>query len=157
MDDETYIAVSQQNMPLFFRTAWGILRNRHDAEDAVQQALMNAWKSRGKARPGAERAWMMRIVVNECHNILRRRRRCVPFAEFPEEAVPSPQDTDTGLYEAIRMLPKKLQIPLMLKYMEGMSEKETAEALGLPLSSVKSRLFRARKALKKQLKEEVAP
>ncbi len=156
MDEETYIAVSEAQMPMFFRMAYSILRNRHDAEDAVQQALMNAWKSRDRVRPGAERAWMTRIVVNECRNIQRARRRCQPVADFPEEAVPSVQETDTGLGEAIQELPEKLRTPLLLKYMEGMSEKETAAVLGLPLSSVKNRLLRARKALQKKLREEVA-
>lgn len=156
MDEETYMTVSEANMPLFYRMAYSILGNRHDAEDAVQQALLNAWKSRDRARPGAERAWITRIVVNECHNILRCRRRCLPTADFPEEAVPSVQETDTGLYEAIQALPEKLRTPLLLKYMEGMSEKETAAALGLPLSSVKGRLLRARRDLKKILREEVA-
>ena len=156
MDDETYIAVSEAQMPSLFRMAYSILRNRHDAEDAVQQALLNAWKSRDKARPGAERAWMTRIVINECRNIQRRRRRCLPVPDFPEEAAPSAQEADTGLYDAIRALPEKLRTPLLLKYMEGMSEKETAAVLGLPLSRVKSRLHRARKTLQKMLCEEVA-
>ena len=156
MDDETYIAVSEAQMPSFFRMAYSILRNRHDAEDAVQQALLNAWKSRDKARAGTERAWMARIVINESHTILRKRRRCQPVPDFPEEAAPSAQEADTGLYEAIGALPEKLRTPLLLKYMEGMSEKETAAALGLPLSSVKNRLFRARNILKKTLHEEVA-
>lgn len=62
-------------MSSFFRTAYSILKRRHDAEDAVQQALLNAWKSRDKVREGAERAWMMRILINECYNILRQRKR----------------------------------------------------------------------------------
>ena len=66
MDEATYIAVSEQHMASFFRTAYSILKKRHDAEDAVQQALLNAWKSRDKVREGAERAWMMRILINEC-------------------------------------------------------------------------------------------
>ena len=156
MDDETYIAVSEAQMPSLFRMAYSILRNRHDAEDAVQQALLNAWKSRDKVRPGAERAWMTRIVINESRSILRVRRRCLPIPDFPEEAAPSAPETDTGLYESIGALPEKLRTPLLLKYMEGMSEKETAAALGLPLSSVKNRLFRARNILKKTLHEEVA-
>ena len=156
MDDATYLAVSEAQMPMFFRMAYSILRNRHDAEDAVQQALLNAWKSRDRARPGAERAWMTRIVINECRNIQRHRRRCLPMPDFPEEAAPSPSDPDTGLYDAIRALPEKLRTPFLLQYMEGMSEKETAATLGLPLSSVKNRLFRARNILKKTRHEEVA-
>lgn len=65
MDEKRYIAVCRQWMPVFFRTAYGILHSRADAEDAVQQALLNAWRCRDKARDGLEKAWMMRIVINE--------------------------------------------------------------------------------------------
>ena len=157
MDEATYIAVARQYMPSLFRTAYSILSSRPDAEDAVQQALLNAWKARGKAREGAERAWITRILINECYNILRARRRSVPMDPLPQEAVSPLHPSDTGLYDAIASLPENLRTPFLLKYMEGMTEKEVAAALVLPLSSVKHRLFRARKALQKTLNEEVAP
>ena len=94
---------------------------------------------------------MMRIVINECYTLLRR-RRCLPY-EHIERAAPDPEDT--GLYDAIHSLPENLRTPFLLKYMEGMQETEVAKVMKLPLSSVKSRLFRARKQLKKWLKEEV--
>ncbi len=152
MDENRYTAVCRQWMPAFFRTAWSILRNRADAEDAVQQALLNAWRARHTAREGLEKAWMMRIVINECYTILRHRRRCQP-GDLPETAWTPPEDT--GLYDAIQTLPESLRTPFLLKYMEGMTEAETASALGLPVSSVKNRLFRARRQLRKLLKEEV--
>lgn len=152
MDETTYIAVSEQYMPSLYRAAYSIVQNRHDAEDAVQQALLNAWKGREKARDGAERAWMMRIVINECYTILRKRQRSIPTDQVPETPV---QQADPALYEAISALPENLRTPFLLKYMEGMSEKEVAAALGLPLPSVKNRLFRARKKLQKELQEEV--
>ena len=152
MDETTYIAVSEQYMPSLYRAAYSIVQNRHDAEDAVQQALLNAWKGREKARDGAERAWMMRIVINECYTILRKRQRSIPTDQVPETTV---QQADPALYEAISALPENLRTPFLLKYMEGMSEKEVAAALRLPLPSVKNRLFRARKKLQKELQEEV--
>lgn len=152
MDETTYIAVSEQYMPSLYRAAYSIVQNRHDAEDAVQQALLNAWKGREKARDGAERAWMMRIVINECYTILRKRQRSIPTDQVPETPV---QQADPALYEAISALPENLRTPFLLKYMEGMSEKEVAAALRLPLPSVKNRLFRARKKLQKELQEEV--
>lgn len=152
MDETTYIAVSEQYMPSLYRAAYSIVQNRHDAEDAVQQALLNAWKGREKARDGAERAWMMRIVINECYTILRKRQRSIPTDQVPETPV---QQADNALYEAISALPENLRTPFLLKYMEGMSEKEVAAALRLPLPSVKNRLFRARKKLQKELQEEV--
>lgn len=152
MDETTYIAVSEQYMPSLYRAAYSIVQNRHDAEDAVQQALLNAWKGREKARDGAERAWMMRIVINECYTILRKRQRSIPTDQVPETPV---QQADNALYEAVSALPENLRTPFLLKYMEGMSEKEVAAALRLPLPSVKNRLFRARKKLQKELQEEV--
>ena len=155
MDEATYVAMSEQHMSSFFRTAYSILKKRHDAEDAVQQALLNAWKSRDKVREGAERAWMMRILINECYNILRQRKRSAGFEEIPDIAVPFASSLDTGLYDAIQSLPEELRTPFLLKYMEGMAEKEVSTAMSLPLPSVKYRLLRARKTLQKELKEEV--
>ena len=95
---------------------------------------------------------MMRIVINECYTILRKRQRSIPTDQVPETPV---QQADPALYEAISALPENLRTPFLLKYMEGMSEKEVAAALRLPLPSVKNRLFRARKKLQKELQEEV--
>jgi len=152
MDENRFITVSQQNMTALYRMAHSIVKNRADAQDALQQALLNAWKARFSAREGQERAWMMRIVINECYTLLRHRRRCQP-SEFIEPAAPPAEDT--GLYDAIQSLPESLRTPFLLKYMEGMKETEVAKAMKLPVTSVKNRLFRARKQLRKWLSEEV--
>lgn len=153
MDEATYVAVCEAHMASLFRVACSIVGSRQDAEDALQQTLLNAWQHREKARPGSERAWMMQILVNECRSLLRRRKRAIPLEDVP--CTEQPAQADTDLQAAIRALPESLRTPLLLKYMEGMTEKEVAAALHLPVSSVKSRLFRARKALKNQLNEEV--
>lgn len=152
MDESRYIAVSRQVMPLLYRTAYSIVENRADAEDAVQQGLLNAWQAKEKAGEGSERAWMVRIVINECYTLLRKRRRCQP-AELPDMICLPPEDT--GLRDALQTLPANLRTPFLLKYMEGMKETEVAAATGLPVTVVKSRLFRARRQLQKLLKEEV--
>lgn len=152
MDENKFVAISQQSMPALYRMAYSIVGNRTDAEDVVQQALLNAWKARQSAREGFEKAWLMRIVINECYTLLRRRRRCQP-SELIEVAEPPPEDS--GLYDAIHSLPENLRTPFLLKYMEGMREAEVASAMKLPISSVKNRLFRARKQLRKVLSEEV--
>lgn len=154
MDDTTYITLSTEYMPALFRMAYSIAGNRADAEDAVQQTLMKSWIHRKKARPGAERAWMMRILVNESRSLLRNRRYTISLEEASLYAPPSP---DPSLQESIRNLPENLRTPLLLKYMEGMTEREVAAAMGIPVSSVKGRLFRARRFLKAQLNEEVEP
>lgn len=98
---------------------------------------------------------MTRIVVNVSYDLIRQRRRSLPVDRFPDVAAPS-ENQDTGLYEAIDGLPEILRTPFLLKYMEGMTEKEVGAALRIPLTSVKNRLFRARKALQKALGEEAA-
>ncbi|MBR3763193.1 MAG: RNA polymerase sigma factor [Clostridia bacterium] len=156
MDESTYIALCEEHLAAFHRMACSILHHQADAEDAVQQALMKAWRLRGKARPGLEKAWVMRIVINESISLLRRRRRALPTEEI---RIPAAQVSgeETALHTAIRTLPESLRTPLLLKYMEGMTEKEVAAALQLSLTAVKNRLFRARRALQKQLNEEVSP
>ena len=157
MDKSVFIGLCREHMAALYRMAASILRSPPDAEDAVQQALLNAWAARKKASPGLEKAWLMRIVINESLTILRKRRRALPTEDFPALAAPEADDSAAALHAAIRALPESLRTPLLLKYMEGMTEKEVAAALALPLSSVKNRLFRARKALQKQLNEEVSP
>ncbi len=154
MDESTYIALCEENLPLLHRMAMSMVHTRADAEDAVQQALMKAWQHRQKAHPGRERAWLMRILINECYTLLRRKRTW-PLEEAAN--VPAPGDPDTGLKDAIDALPESLRTPLLLKYMAGMTEREAADALHLTVSGLKNRLFRARKALKKMLNEEVEP
>ncbi len=156
MDDTTYTAAAEAAMPGMFRMAYSILENRHDAEDAVQQALLNAWQHREKARPGAERAWMMRIVINASYDLCRKRRRAVPVAEVPEERASSGDGEYAALLDMIRRLPQTLRTPFLLKYMEGMTEKEVGAALRIPLTSVKNRLYRARTALQKEWGREAS-
>ena len=154
MDETTYITLCEMHLPALHRMACSILGIRADAEDAVQQTLLLAWQHRAKARRGCEKAWMMRILINVCRSSLRKRRPCVPLEDLPLAA---PESTDLELREAINALPEALRTPLLLKYMEGMSEKEVAAATGLPVTRVKSRLYRARKQLQKGLTEEVDP
>ena len=96
------------------------------------------------------------IVINECHNIQRKRMRVVLMDEMPEMA--APEDTyeaEAELRSAIDSLPEKLRVPLLLRYMERYSETEIAQTLGVPVTTVKNRLFRARRAVRAKFDEEV--
>ena len=151
MDDAAFARLMEESMPSMYRMAMSLLRRQADAQDAVQQALLNAWAARERACAGAERAWLTRILINECRNIQRYRMRVLPAEALPEEIYTPP---DTALRDAVERLPEKLRTPFLLKYMEGMSEKEICAALRLSLSCVKSRLLRARRALEKEATEE---
>lgn len=152
IDDATFVNVSREAMPSLYRISLGILRRPQDAQDAVQQGLMKAWAARHKARGGSERAWITQIVIHECRNIQRYRQRVTPVESMDEAEWTPP---DRTLRDAVDALPQSLRLPVLLKYMEGMSEREVAQAMRLSAAAVKSRLLRARKALRKLLNEEV--
>ena len=152
MNKAAYEALCQERMHGLYRIALSILRNPADAQDAVQQAFLNAWVHREMAYPGRETGWITRILINECRNIQRQRMRMFPVADFPDQGYMPP---DTDLANAITNLPEQLRLPILLKYMEGYSEKETAAALEITVPTLKARLFKARRQLERELKEEV--
>lgn len=140
-----------QMLPGLYRLAQSILHHREDAMDAIQQAIEKAWKVSGRIRAGEEKAYISRIVINECRNIQRHRMRVTPRADL---AGKEPEKADNDLFRAISGLPEKYRLPLLLRYMEGYSEKETAETLKISVAALKSRVFRARNQLKDMIIEE---
>ncbi|MBR3108604.1 MAG: RNA polymerase sigma factor [Clostridia bacterium] len=152
-DRREYERVAQEALPALYKIAMSILRCDADARDAVQQALLKGWEKKENAREGQFRWYLTRILINECRNIQRRRMRVFP-AEIPPAVQETPPDYQ-DLYDAIFRLPEKLRLPLMLKYLQNCSEKEAAQALGIPVTTFKTRLYRARKELRKTLDREV--
>lgn len=145
-----FVREAQEMLGGLYRLSMSILRSREDAQDAVQQALLRAWERRAQAREATFRGWLTRIVINECRNIQRRRMRVIPMDELPERPCRGPE-SGGELAMAMDALPEKLRTPLLLRYMTGFSEKEIAQALGITQPAVKSRLHRARRALREQL------
>ncbi|MBR6185665.1 MAG: RNA polymerase sigma factor [Clostridia bacterium] len=148
-----YERVAQEALPMLYKIAMGILRCDADARDAVQQALLKAWEKKESAGPGKLRGYLTRILINECRNIQRFRMRTFPV-DTPPAAVRMPPDY-RELYDALFALPENLRLPLLLKYAQDLSEKEAAQALGIPVTTFKNRLHRARKALRETLDREV--
>ena len=129
-----------------FRICYALLPERADRDDAIQEALIKAWRRRGTLRDSALfEAWLTRIAINECKNILRRRKHA-STAEL-DESIPAARD-------ALRSLDLKLRLPMVLHYVDGYTIAETARILGVPTGTIKHRLQRARTILKEQLKEE---
>ena len=152
MEDKRFMSETEPLLTPLYKVAYYILYSRADAEDAVQQGLLKAWAARKKARPESFRPWVTRIVINEARNIQRYRMRVTPMETVEPQADFVPPDP--GVMEAVQTLPENLRIPFVLKYVMNHSERETAEALLLPISTIKSRLSRARQALQKALTEE---
>lgn len=150
MTRERFEQLYLQLLPGLYRLAVSILHNREDAMDAVQQAVEKAWNASSRIRFGEEKAYITRIVINECRDIQRYRKRVIPRADFVGE---NDHETNSELSDIISALPQKNRLPLLMKYMEGYSEKEIAVALRISESAVKSRLFRTRNKLKNVILE----
>ncbi len=135
-----------------YRAARSILKNDEDCADAIQEAIVKAFAKRETIREEAyARTWLIRIVINECMDIFRKRAKLLPF---PEEGIPEAAALESDysdLYEAIDRLSPEERLTLGLYYREGYSTKEIAGMTGLSESAVKSRLSRARKRLKAYL------
>lgn len=141
--------------PGLYRLAQSILQQPADAQDAVQQAAEKAWRAADRIRPGQEKAYITRIVINECRNIQRRRQRIVPISE--PESPGTPIAPDAELRAVVDSLPDKLRLPLLLRYMEGYSEKESAAILGITHNTLKTRLRRAKARLRAEWQETEEP
>ena len=133
-----------------YRVSTTILPQLCDREDAVQETIEKAWRKQGSLRDeGALRAWVIRILVNECYAILRSRRR-ETLVDTPPERETGP-DAQVNLYRLFTALDEKYRLPMVLHYVEGYSVEDTARMLRLPRGTVKSRLYRGRLRLKDSL------
>ena len=152
MDQEYFTAQAEASTGLLYRVAYTILRNDADCQDAVQEALLRAWTGRDKLRDRQLfRTWLTRILINASHDILRKRKLTVPLENAREASEAFP---DISLSEALGRLPEKLRLPLMLCYSENMTHAEISRALGIPATTVQSRLRKGKAMLRKELNEE---
>src|ERR1041384_1602494 len=144
-----------------YRAAASILHNRAEAEDAVQQAYLQALKSFHRFTPGTNcRAWLFRILF---HVISHQRRQWfgrLVFSEREEleqtavyEEPVGEQLTDDEVIQAFRKLPRHFAEVVMLADVQEFSYKEIQETLGIPVGTVMSRLSRGRQMLRAQLAE----
>lgn len=136
-----------------YRIARSYLRGEHDCLDAVSEAICKAWQRLPTLRNEQTfDTWLTRILIRECINIQRRQKRMVPVETLPEE--PEQPSDNQELRWALDALPQKMRTVTVLHYMEGYDVAEVARVLHVPRGTVSSRLFEARKQLKRLLKEE---
>jgi RNA polymerase sigma-70 factor (ECF subfamily) len=173
---EGFERLMRENNRRLYRTARAILRDDAEAEDAVQEAYLRAYRSMGDFRGEAKLStWLVRIVVNEA--LARRRKEArraaiVPIrgggAEDHEIAAEVVLREDEGpesgtqrselrrlLEQKIDALPDAFRAVFVLRALEELSVEETAAALGIPEATVRTRFFRARSQLREALAQEI--
>ncbi len=161
----------REHSKLVYRIAYAVLHRRHDAEDATQETFMRVLRY-GPKLGGIEnpKAWLARIAWRVAIDRTRRlgTRREVPLddpenptAEIASSGTPNDEtahgaQVSAVLEKFIAALPEKLREPLILSAIEEMSPREVATALGINEAAVRSRVFRARKILKKKLAQRLS-
>lgn len=150
IDEERFVREVTDMQDMLYRLSVSYLHHDQDAQDAVSQALENAWRHRARVEDAAFRPWLTRIVINQCKSMLRRRARVSPSDQLERLSGMAPPP-DIALRDALSRLPDKLRTPLLLHYMEGFSTDEVARALRVPGTTVRSRMHRARLRLRAEL------
>jgi RNA polymerase sigma factor (sigma-70 family) len=146
----------EEGYPRSFRTACLILGNRFDAEEAVQEAYLRAWRFRSSLAGESDiKPWLYRIVVNSCNSKLRREiphrdRRSGDEGLAATSTVgdtPARVALSQDIVRALQDLPLPLRVVVILRYYADLSEREIATAIGRRPGTVKSRLHEARRLL----------
>lgn len=141
-DDRAFATLVRPHLDMSFRVAYVVTRDAADAEDATQEALVKAWRALGRFRAGEPfRPWLLQIVANEARN--RRRSAGRQLRLTLRTPVPTATERPEGLLEALAALPDDAQTVLAYRYLLGLTEQETALALGIAQGTVKSRTARA--------------
>ncbi len=159
-DPDAFGQMVAEHAPTARRLARLLLRNDADADDAVQDGLLSAWQALGRYDPRRPfRPWLLRIVLNAARDLGRRRRvrQAEPLAET-EAARRLEPDHEAGrallrerLSDALASLSERARVAVTLFDAEGYSHAEIAELLSVPEGTVRSDVFHARRALRRQL------
>ena len=138
----------------FYRLAYSYLKNREEALDAVQTAVCRALERQEHLRePDAMRTWFFRILVNVCTDMLRQRKRVtfIPPDALDAGSYEDPLPADGDLAARVDALPPEIATIIRLRFYEELSLKEISAVTGVPLSTVKTRLYTGLRKLRVSL------
>ena len=162
-DREAFEMIIRTHSRALFAIAYGILQNREEAEDVVQDALIKAWKSRWRVRdPEKFLAWLSTIARYRARDVFRKRRplplaeEMKEFSDAPISTSSSTGDMDRQVHTALAGLPELHRTALSLRYLEDMDYRTIENRLGLSNGALRGILGRALAAMRKQLRPALA-
>lgn len=160
IDNDTLILHIKRNQNKFYRLSYSYLNNEADAKDAIQNAIIKAFKGFDRLKNKEMLStWFYRILVNECNDMLRKRKR-TQSEDIDELLISSNEDNEKEVLrkEQIKYLLNKMDTDLkaiiLLHYFEDKTLIEIAEICEQPLSTIKSQLYRGLEFLRIQVKKE---
>ena len=157
-DREAFIQLFRKLEPELYRLAKSIVGRDEDCADALQETTLKAYKGIvGLRKTAYFKTWLIRILINECNQVLRMRKRTIVMAELPEQMRTGSKEEDVvnsrqlDLREAVENLDESLRLVVHLFYYQDLPIKQIASVLELSEGAVKARLHRARGVLAKQM------
>lgn len=149
-DQEAFVQLIQENTQGMYKVARSILRNEEDIADAMQDTIVTCYeKINTLKKPQYFKTWLTRILINNCNDIIRSKKREWVGEVYTEEVSTT---SDFARFEFVQMLQgldEKYRLILILYYVQEFRVKEIAELLQMSSATVKTRLARGRKALEK--------
>jgi RNA polymerase sigma-70 factor (ECF subfamily) len=152
--DGMFVDALRRHRLSMYRVALSMLKSPADAEDAVADATLSAYQAIRRIRDWeAIKPYLIRVTVNACYGILRKKKR-EPVQETETILAAKTISDETPLWMMTQQLPPDMRIVLQMRYGEDMQLHEIAKALRIPKGTVSSRLNRAQKELKRHMEKE---
>ena len=152
-DPDAFTALMNAYVQHLYKTAKAILMNDEDVADAMQETIMTCWEKMGTLKEDRYfKAWVTKILINECYDLIRGRKGVTYVEEIPE--IPDDrEESDLEWKEALAVLGEEYRLPVVLYYVQGFQTKEIAKLMGISDAAVRTRLSRAREQLRKYYEE----
>lgn len=150
-DGDSFVQLMEEHMQGMYKTAWVYLRDENDVADAIQETILNCYEKLDTLRSDKFfKTWMIRILINNCNDILRNRQRCITTEEVIEKEFIDKEYEQCEWMALLEGMDEKYRVIVLLYYSEGLKVKEISKLLQLNKNTVLSRLARAREYLRKE-------
>lgn len=147
-DADAFTELMQSHMQNMYKTARAILHNDEDAADAISDTILVCWEKLGQLKQAAFfKTWMTRILINQCNDILRHRKKVIPVDEIRENPGLPQEYENVEWMETLKKLDEKYRLVIILYYVDGLKTPEISDVLHMPVSTVRTRLSRGRQQM----------
>ena len=148
-DADAFLELMEMNSLSMYKTARGILKNDNDVSDAIQDTILTSFEKIHKLKnPQYFKTWLIRILINECNQILRHYKKVNTIEQVPETPRQDKSLAEFEFKEMLEQVEEKYRVILVLYYEQGFKISEIAELLELNENTVKTRLARAREQIR---------
>ncbi len=155
-DGEAFIELMELHKENMYKVACSYLRSEADIADVMQQTILDSFEKIGTLeQPRYFKTWLIRILINNCNDMLRESKKVLPMDEIREMEWENPQTDLMEFLDTLDSLDEKYRTILILYYVEGFKIREIAQLLKINESTVNSRLQRGRSCYREVLEHSI--